>query len=169
MDFRHRQKDACWYVVYTKRRQEFRALEQLQNQEYTCYLPTLEMQRIYRGKSETTIEPLFARYLFIQLNSVIINWTRVCSTRGVTRLVTFGSQPAMLPGEFVDALKRVPHIARHELFQPGERVAINSGPFAGHEGVYQAPHGEARALILVELMSQPRKLKLAVEMLSKAA
>lgn len=156
-----------WYVVYTKPGQEFRALQQLQNQNYACFLPTLQIERSRRnGKRETVLEPLFSRYLFIQLNSMTANLTRVRSTRGVSRLVTFGDRPATLPQEFVEALQQ-PRTVEQCCFQPGERVAINSGPLAGLEGIYQEPDGDARALILVELMSQPRKLKLAVEMLRK--
>lgn len=169
MGFQQLQSDEPWYVVYTKRGQEFRALEQLQNQNYACFLPTLQIERTRgSGKRETTLEPLFSRYLFIQLNSVTANLTRIRSTRGVSRLVTFGDRPATLPAELVDALQQGPRIAEQSRFHPGERVAINSGPFAGLEGIYQEPDGDARALILVELMSQPRKLKLAAEMLSKA-
>ncbi|HEY0846536.1 MAG TPA: transcription/translation regulatory transformer protein RfaH [Noviherbaspirillum sp.] len=170
MSFQDAKDDEPWYVVYTKRGQEFRALEQLQNQQYACYLPTLSVQRTRPGgKRETMLEPLFARYLFIQSQSAMGNLTRIRSTRGVSRLVAFGDRLATLPGDFVTALMQRPHMVEQTPFQPGERVAINSGPFAGLEGIYQAPDGEARALILVDLMRQPRKLKLAVDMLSKAS
>jgi len=169
MGFQQSQDDDPWYVVYTKPGQEFRALEQLQNQKFICFLPTLEMQRTRGGKRETALEPLFARYLFIQSTSAAKNSSRIRSTRGVSRLVAFGDRLATLPGDFIDALQRGPRVVDELSFQRGERVAINSGPFAGLEGIYQAPDGEARALILVELMNQPRKLKLAVEMLSKPA
>jgi transcriptional antiterminator RfaH len=161
--------DAAWYLLQTRPRQEFRALEQLQNQDYTCFLPTLTVERIQRGKLSASIEPMFARYLFIRLDTVSSNWAPIRSTRGVSRLVAFGDRLATLPGVCIDALRnRAPQICRHA-FAPGDRVAIATGPFAGLEGIYQTDDGEARAVILIELMSQPRQLKLAVEALRKAA
>jgi transcriptional antiterminator RfaH len=158
----------AWYVVQTKPRQEFRALEQLRNQNYICFLPTLPSEKIRRGRLEESAEPLFARYLFIRLDAAG-NWAPIRSTRGVSRMVAFGNRFATLPDACIDALRNPPEALRRRLFSPGDRVLITDGPFAGLEGIYQAPDGEARALILIELMSQPQKLKFAVEKLRKAA
>jgi transcriptional antiterminator RfaH len=159
----------AWYVVQTKPRQEFRALEQLRNQGYVCFLPTLQAERIRNGKLETCLDPLFTRYLFIQLNSITSNWSPIRSTRGVTQLVAFGGRFATMPDACVEALRNGRQNVQRRLFEPGERVAITYGPFAGLEGIYQLPDGEARALVLIELMSQPQKLKFAVDMLRKVA
>jgi transcriptional antiterminator RfaH len=55
------------------------------------------------------------------------------------------------------------------MFEPGERIVITSGPFIGLEGIYQMADGEARALILLELMSKSQKLSLAADVLRKTA
>jgi transcriptional antiterminator RfaH len=162
-------EQASWYVVQTKPRQEFRALEQLQNQHYTCFLPTLEIERVRGYKLQTIIEPLFTRYLFIRLDGVTCNWAPIRSTRGVSKLVAFGARFATLPEVCIEAMRRSPQSTHQRLFEPGDRVAITSGPFAGLEGIYQLSDGEARALVLIELMSQPQKLKFAVQLLRKAA
>jgi len=158
-----------WYLVQTKPRQEFRALEQLQNQSYTCFLPTLSKERLYRGKVAPCVEPLFPRYLFIQLDTVTGDWGPIRSTRGVSNLVEFGGRFATLPDTCMVALKNAPPELHQRLFEPGERVAITSGPFVGLEGIYQMPDGQARALVLLELMSQQQKLLFAVDHLRKAA
>ncbi len=163
------ERAAAWYLVQTKPRQEFRALEHLQRQQYECFLPLLAAERVRGGRLESCVEPLFARYLFIRLNTTDSNWAPIRSTRGVSRMVAFGSRYATLPEECVEALRDAPPAPRVPLFAPGERIAITSGPFAGLDGIYQAPDGEARALILIELMSQPQKLRLAVSALRKAA
>ncbi|RJG05826.1 transcription/translation regulatory transformer protein RfaH [Noviherbaspirillum cavernae] len=162
-------EQACWHVVRTKPRQEFRALEQLQNQRYHCFLPIIKVEKIRRGKLETCIEPLFSRYLFIHLDRVTCNWSPIRSTRGVSELVAFGGRFATLPQACVEVLQSSPAPICEYRFQHGERVAITSGPFVGLEGIYQLSDGEARALVLIELMSQPQRLKFAVEMLRKVA
>lgn len=162
-------EQTSWYVVQTKPRQEFRALAQLENQRYTCFLPTLPIEKVRGGRLEICIEPLFTRYLFIQLNTVTGKWAPIRSTRGVSKLIAFGGRFATLPDVCVEAMQSASHAKPRRLFEPGERVAITHGPFAGLEGIYQLSDGEARALVLIELMSQPQKLKFAVEMLQKVA
>jgi len=58
----------AWYVVHTKPRQEARALENLQNQGFNCFLPTMQVQKLRNQKVQTITEPMFSRYLFIQLD-----------------------------------------------------------------------------------------------------
>lgn len=156
----------AWYVVHTKPKQEFRALEQLENQGYSCFLPTLRVERAGRV-TKTCIEPLFARYLMIRLNSTTENWSPIRSTRGVNGLLKFGDRFATLQDQYVETLKSVPLQPVRRLFAPGDHVSVRSGPFAGIEGIYQAEDGEARALILIEMMSHPQILNFSVDMLRK--
>jgi transcriptional antiterminator RfaH len=162
-------QQAEWYVVQTKPKQEFRALEQLQNQNYDCFLPTLQINKIRRGKLVTDTEPLFSRYLFIRLDTVTVNWNPIRSTRGVSNLVAFGGRFATLPGTYIEALQSAPESLPPDLFEPGDQVTITDGPFAGWEGLYQLPDGEARAFVLIELMRQPQKLSFALETLRKTS
>jgi transcriptional antiterminator RfaH len=156
---------ARWYVVQTKPRQEYRALEQLQNQHYTCFLPTLQVKKVIAGKLATAVEPLFSRYLFIRLDTTTTNWGPIRSTRGVSGLVVFGGRYATLPDDTVTALQSTPQAAPRHLFEVGDKVTITQGPLAGLEGLYQLPDGEARAFVLIELMRQPHKLSIALEAL----
>ncbi|OWW18573.1 hypothetical protein AYR66_00750 [Noviherbaspirillum denitrificans] len=160
---------AAWYLVQTKPRQELRAVEQLRNQDFTCFLPTLAVEKLVQGKLEECVEPMFSRYLFIRLDLGRDNWSPVRSTRGVSKLVSFGGRFATLPDDCVAALQSAQEERPRRLFEPGDRVSVIQGPFAGLEGIYQMHDGEARALVLIELMNQPHKLKLAVQMLRKAA
>jgi transcriptional antiterminator RfaH len=97
--------NAAWYVVHTKPRQEARALENLQNQGFNCFLPTMQVQKLRNQRVQTITEPMFSRYLFIQLNEQTQNWGPIRSTLGVSKLVSFGRQLAKVPPEFVDFLQ----------------------------------------------------------------
>ena len=85
-----------WYLVQTKPRQEQCALDNLQRQGYECYLPTLRAEKIRQGAVAVVAEPLFPRYLFIRLSqeNSAPSWAPIRSTKGVTRLVSFGVEPA---------------------------------------------------------------------------
>jgi transcriptional antiterminator RfaH len=169
-----------WHVVHTKPRQEQQALENLERQGYTCFLPTLDVQKVSRGKFRITTEPLFPRYVFIQLEHTTEDaglnkqsWAPIRSTLGVQRLVSFGTNPAVVGDELIAELA-VHHEARQApeaIFHTDEPVLITQGPFAGIEGIYQRltqmPSGEARAFVLIELLSKSMALPIAPAHLKK--
>ena len=63
-------------------------------------MPWLEVEKIRGGRITKVIEPMFSRYLFIQLDQVTTNWGPIRSTLGVSKLVTFGNQAASISNEF---------------------------------------------------------------------
>lgn len=147
---------ASWYVVQTKPHQEFRALEQLQNQDYDCYLPTLQITKPRRGKLMPVIVPLFSRYLFIRLDAVNADWGPIRSTRGVSSMVAFGERFATLPDKYVSALQDMAQRSSSHSFASGEQGAMKAGAFSVLHELYQLPDGQSRAFALIELMRQPR-------------
>ena len=155
----------AWYVVHTKPRQEARALENLQNQGFVCFFPTMQVQKLRNHKVQTVTEPMFSRYLFIQLDDTTQNWGPIRSTLGVSKLVSFGHQPAKVPPEFIAFLREAPPEVLARIFSPGESVQITSGPLQGLEGRYLAHDGESRAFVLVELLGQPQRLRMTLESL----
>jgi transcriptional antiterminator RfaH len=156
-----------WYVVHTKPRQEVRAFENLQNQGFDCFLPTMQIQKLRQQRVRTVTEPMFSRYLFIQLDNHSQNWGPIRSTLGVSKLVSFGHQPAKVPPDLIDLLKNAPVEKLERMFSHGDRVQLASGPLKGLEGEYLAHDGENRALVLIDLLGQPQKLRLTIESLRK--
>jgi transcriptional antiterminator RfaH len=163
-----------WYVIHTKPRQEQRALDNLAQQGYVCYLPMLASEKLRQGALKVVLEPLFARYLFIQLDSCHSSksWTPIRSTLGVSRLVTFGAEPAKVDSHLIDALRADNRSQCEEpqrLFKAGDQVQINDGAFAGLQAIYQMPSGENRAMVLIEILTKTVKLTLSPASLRKVA
>ena len=160
-----------WYVVHTKPRQEFRAQENLKNQGFEVYLPTFRKEAI-RGQSlECKSEPLFARYLFLQLDQVHSNWFPIRSTRGVHQILRFGinTDPVKVPDELLMMIKdqaesfgQVPK----KIFETNEKVMIQEGPMKGLSGsfqeIQQQSNGEIRAMVLIELLGKLQKIQVPV-------
>lgn len=149
-----------WYLVHTKPRQEKRALQNLEQQGYECYLPTMPVERLRHDHLDITREPLFPRYLFIRLSmdNSAKSWGPIRSTLGVNRIVSFGSEPARINNNLINLLKlqeTTLHDEPKRLFSPGDRVQLTAGAFAGIEGIYQMADGEQRVMVLVELLSKP--------------
>jgi transcriptional antiterminator RfaH len=163
-----------WYVVHTKPQQEQCAPLNLEEQGYECYLPTLAVEKIGQGKLPVEEEPLFPRYLFIRLAPTQSgkSWSPIRSTKGVSRLVTFGTEPAKVDTQLVATLQQR-HAALfpepQRLFNPRERVVMVDGPFAGLQAVYQITNGERRAMVLIELLSKPTRLTVLPAKLRRVA
>jgi len=162
-----------WYLVHTKPRQEKCALENLQRQGYCCYLPILPSEKLRQGVLTVMDEPLFPRYLFIRLGQgdSAQSWAPIRSTRGVSRLVSFGVEPAVVSDGLVKTLREQEASRQGEperLFKPGERVRLTEAPFGGIEGIYQMADGERRVIVLIELLSKQVRVQVAPASLRRA-
>ena len=151
-----------WYVIQTKPQQEFRSLENLQNQGFEVYLPIHGVEKLRRSQIQVKQEPLFSRYLFIRLDQVLSNWGVIRSTRGVSQLLRFGidAQPSVVDDQVILFLRT--KLADLEptktLFADQELVQVKMGPFKGLEGFYQkliqTSSGETRAILLIEVLGK---------------
>lgn len=161
-----------WYVIHTKPRQEQRALLNLEQQGYECYLPLLAIEKLRQGAISLIEEPLFPRYLFIRLDAGKSgqSWAPIRSTLGVSRLVTFGSNPAKVDADLINTLRTQNSFANQapqRMFNEHDHVQILSGPFAGLEAVYQMQDGESRAMVLIQFLSKPIKFTVSLANLLK--
>ncbi|MGH8579304.1 MAG: transcription/translation regulatory transformer protein RfaH [Gammaproteobacteria bacterium] len=155
-----------WYLVYSKPRQERIAQDNLRRQGYETYLPLIRQRRRQRGEFRLLVEPMFPRYLFIQLDDVVDNWNPIRSTIGVARLVRFGDIPAKVPAILIEALQGhedengVQRITEKEL-RKGEPVLIVDGAMAGYQAIFDAKSGSERVVLLLEIAgrSVPISLK----------
>lgn len=96
---------AQWYVMYTKPRQEIVALENLQRQNYSVFFPQARVQKRKAGQGTVqVVEPLFPRYMFIQLEVGVSDFSKLRSTKGCVDLVKFGGKPSVVPVELIDQL-----------------------------------------------------------------
>jgi transcriptional antiterminator RfaH len=155
-----------WYLIYTKPRQEKCALQNLEQQGYQCYMPLLPKEKLRQGALAVSDEPLFPRYLFINLAQDFMakSWSPIRSTKGVSRLVRFGAEPARIDDALVDLLRAHEATMLSEperLFNHGERVKLTDGPFAGIEGIYQVPDSDRRVMVLIELIGKPVAVQVA--------
>lgn len=159
-----------WYLLQTKPNQEARALNNLEQQGYPVFCPMLSVEKRRRGKVSMQLEAMFARYLFIQLDSSRsgLGWASIRSTLGVSHLVSFGGVPARIDAALIAHLQqRAQQSAPEHLFQAAERLLIADGPFTGLEAIYQATNGEGRALVLITLLGQSTRLQVQAASLSK--
>jgi transcriptional antiterminator RfaH len=147
-----------WYLVYTKARKEMVAEENLLRQGFTTYLPRLIVCKRRRGGWIELQEPMFPRYLFIQLQFGSDNVHSIRSTLGVSGLVRFSSEPAVIPEQVVESIKgneafrTAPSNHDASSFKSGDNVLISDGPLAGLSAIYLAESGRDRVNILLSIL-----------------
>ncbi len=154
------QRRPRWYVIQSKPRQENRALEHLRRQGFTCYLPTLAVEKLRNGRKIETHESLFPGYLFVELDDVNDNWYPIKSTRGVSQFVRFNDRLLPLENEILAVIRarlagNRPHIP---YLQPGERVVVTEGAFAQLEAIFLANDGAQRVVLLMNILHSEQTL-----------
>ena len=95
-----------WYAVQSRPRQEAIAELNLDRQGYHSYLPKILLRKRRRDKWTKVDEPLFPRYLFIQVDPDQHSLAPVRSTVGVSDLVRFGQQLRPVPDAVIAFLQQ---------------------------------------------------------------
>ena len=158
-----------WYLIHCKPRQDARALENLERQGFTCYQPTLRVERLCDGRKVSKQEPLFPRYLFIQLDQVNDSWSPIRSTRGVSQIVRVDDHPVPVEDEIIEQIRQrlesdasaVPYLVS------GDRVRIVQGPFSDLEAIFVASHGDQRVMLLLNILHHEQELSFPVASIRK--
>ncbi|MDX1706513.1 transcription/translation regulatory transformer protein RfaH [Pseudidiomarina sp.] len=164
-----------WYVIRSKPRQERRALANLENQEITTFLPEITITKLRRGKRTPITEALFPGYLFVQLDDYEGKFYKIRSTYGVTKMITFGDQPATIPDALIEELKQINETSdsikktmSEAILQPGDQVQINDGPFAGFIAKIIELDGDSRCIVLLDWLQKEVRASFDYNQLRKA-
>jgi transcriptional antiterminator RfaH len=160
-----------WHLIYTKPQQEKVALDNLTRQNYQCYLPLINKEKILRGKKILSKESMFPRYLFVRLSDDgQQNWSPIRSSKGVSHLVNFGGLAASLDDETMDNLQQsIDKALVVKVFSIGDKVEILKGPFKGMEAIFNTYKGEERAMLLLNFMAKNLTAKLDLRDFKKVA
>lgn len=157
-----------WYVVQHKPGQGERALHHLRSQGVVCFFPTIKVEKIMGGKRTLKVEPLFPGYIFISLKPDDAQWGKLRSTRGVLRVVSFAHKPAEVPDEVVAHLKSRLDMPEASVgLEPGQRVSLSGGAFAGIDAVFESYDGEERAIVFINFMQTQQRVNVPISDLHK--
>jgi transcriptional antiterminator RfaH len=157
-----KERVARWYLVHTKPGCERVAQENLERQGYGVYYPRLLQPVRARGRWVERVISLFPRYVFLHLEVGCQALSPVQSTIGVTTLVRFGLDYAVVPHKVIENLlaRADPATGLHRLDRQrnmlahGAKVRIVAGAFDGLEGVFQRRSGDERVIVLLKLLGQ---------------
>jgi transcriptional antiterminator RfaH len=156
-----------WYVINTKSHQERQAEINLARLGVEVFYPQLKESRVIRRVRKTVITSLFPGYLFARFD-VGTQYRSVIYAKGVRKIVTFGSTPAKVDEELLDAIKArllngYAMLPSH-LPKPGQLVRIQSGPLSGLDAIFEREMtGSQRVVLLLQMLSCRARVVLPAE------
>ena len=158
----------AWYVVATRPKQESIARDHLTHQGYRVLLPEISLKKRRQNRWVAVVEPLFPGYLFVQITFGQDDPAPIHSTRGCRNLVRFGEHHPPVPAAVLEVLMRQANSVTEggPLFVAGERVRVDSGPFAGVTAVFDMPKGDDRAQVLIQMLGKVQQLVVGVDQLA---
>lgn len=153
-------KGSHWYAVHTKPRKEHAVQDLLESRGIETYLPALK-EKGKRTSGARQEKPFFTRYMFARLDLAEVPLSSINWSPGVTRVISFGGQPAAVPDAVINRLKeQVSRIDVSDYFhglplQPGDRLRVTSGPLRHIEAIFDRRLSSAdRAQVLIEILGR---------------
>ena len=159
-----------WYAVMTKPRCEHRVAGLLEQRGFEVFAPSIW----YTGARGKLLEkPFFPRYVFARFDWLDQGDRSIQWTPGVSQIVNFGGQPAILGDGVVSYLRsRIEGLDGDEFLKiaPGSPVRVISGPFRDYEAIFEAHvNGRERVSILLNMLGQQTRVSLSLKDIDQIA
>lgn len=148
-----------WYAMRSKPNKEDFLARQFEAQGVQVYHPRIRV-RVVNPRARK-YRSYFPGYIFVQVDMEEISRSTLQWLPGAVGLVSFGGEPASVPDSLINAIrKRVDEVNASDRdlikgLSQGELVTIQSGPFAGHEAIFDARlSGDERVRVLLKLINK---------------
>ncbi len=163
----HLQTPSCWHLVQFKPNCARIAERNLERQGFITFLPRERITKRSGTRFVQTTKPYFGSYLFVALEEESAPWSKINSTLGVVRLVSFGQMPQPVPAKIMQALLDQTNqdgiVKVSSDLRGGDSVRVSTGPFSGFLGRVDAVSSEQRAWLLLEIMGKERRVSIKRE------
>lgn len=149
-----------WYLAYTKPRQESVAQDNLERQGFVVYLPLYKKFRKTPEGPVSQFEPMFARYVFFRPGRPEQSISTVRNTKGITTLVRFGFEPAVVGDGLLDRIRQLEQDRSQATLQelsslkPGQTVRLRHTALGDIQGLIQNVSSK-RVAVLLEILGRP--------------
>ena len=147
-----------WYILQTKPNGHKLAQDHLHRQNFKVFLPLFTKTSKRGTKFINRLKPLFPGYIFLGTRLDNIPWKSINSTRGVAKAVTLDGQYRSVASEILDGLRSRCNqngvLETMNSVKIGDRVRIETGPFADFICNVEKLHENNRALVLLDLLQQ---------------
>lgn|GEM_PF-199563 len=159
-----------WLLAQVKPNALQIAERNLCQQGFAVFGPRLVQTVRRMGRVRAEPRPMFPGYLFVGCDPETSPYRTISATRGVTRLVQFGTNaPVEVPVPIIAGLLACSdHEARilpSKALQAGTTVQLISGPFADFVATVESMAPDQRVWVLLDCMGQMTRLAVKAEVL----
>jgi transcriptional antiterminator RfaH len=159
--------ELLWFCLKTQPKHEKLAAQFLRSQAgLEVFCPLLRFQRATVTGKKWFEEALFPGYMFARF-PYRTHFRLVASSMGVTKVVGFGGQPAVVEDDIIEELRafardnEVVEIAPQVV--PGDEVTVLDGPFKGLRAVVtRIMPAKERVAVLLDLLGTQREVEVTL-------
>jgi transcription antitermination factor NusG len=145
-----------WFAIRTRSNFEKTTSAVLASKGYEQYLPLYRLKRRWSDRVVETHVPLFPGYVFCRFDQKVR--VPILSAPGVVAIIGFGTEPAPIPDEEIEAIQTVLNsgLAAEPcpFLREGQRVRIKCGSMAGLEGILTKKKNDLRMVISVTMLQR---------------
>ncbi|MFA5859405.1 MAG: transcription termination/antitermination protein NusG [Elusimicrobiota bacterium] len=171
--------DAKWYVVHTKTNYEEKvkqALEKVRDEQnvkdliVSVMVPTEDVMEIKKNKKQIRKRPFYPGYVFVKAVMDNATFNIIRNAPGVSGFLGAEKNKEPVPlndteASEIEELTKPSAVAKKPrpavLFDKGEAVRINEGPFKHFVGVVEEVHEErAKLKVMVTIFGRPTPVEL---------
>lgn len=148
--------DLPWYAAQVKPRAEKAVSAALRLKGYTEFLPLYADQRAWSDRVKTVHLPLFAGYVFLQLD--IRHRLPVLKTPGVVSFVSLGPEPTPIDAREIEGIRSLVEaglpVGPWPYLREGQEVEVEYGALKGLRGILLKIKNEYRLVVSIHLLQR---------------
>jgi transcription elongation factor/antiterminator RfaH len=164
----------AWYVIRSKPNKEEFLAEQLTAYGIKVFYPRIRVKTV--NPRARKVKAYFPSYLFVSVDLEQVSASTLHWMPGAVNLVSFDGTPAPVPEMLITAIERqveqINASQKNRLLglKPGDVVAIQDGPFAGYEAIFdgQIPGRERVRVLLTYLQNRQIRVELRENQIGRA-
>ena len=151
-----RDSDENWFALWTRSRHEQVVREQLEQKQIETFLPTVTRWSRWKDRKKKIDWPLFPGYCFARFDPR--ERLPVLKCTGVVSIISFEGEPAPIPEQEIDGIRRL--VLSDLAYDPcpmireGMMVEVVHGPLSGVIGRLVRKNDKARLVLSVDLIGQ---------------
>jgi transcriptional antiterminator RfaH len=156
--------DKKWFVAQIKPNSYQTAIQNLERQGFETFLPKMEITQRQKNRFLVKNVYVFPGYMFVCFDPHIIDWVKINSTYGVSKILAFNKKPSEISSDLILELKIRYEInsnsTQKEKLQKGDSIKFSTGPFADLIAKVESVDERHRIWVLLESMGGNQRLKL---------
>ena len=93
--------DKKWCIAQIKPNSYRSAIQNLERQGFETFVPKMEITKRQENKFVVKNVYVFPGYIFVCFDPHIITWTKINSTYGVSKILTYSNKPAEISSDLI--------------------------------------------------------------------